>query len=355
MSKKTLLVAVLILVIVAIIAAAVYKNQSNGVAKKENENNLEKIKVQAGWILNGEFANVCSAIVNGYYKEEGLDVELIPGGPSGGSFVIATNAIAQNNDLDIAIDGDLVPLLRGRTKDDNEQLKVKAFASFWNDIPYGFIVREDSGLNSLKDLATKRKADGSKYKIGVTADSVIQQAIAKYADVPVENLDIVIVGYDATPFLAGQVDALAAYWTTQAYEVEKAGIPYKFLSVSEMPGFSQPSQIALATEEKLRTKHDSLVKWLRATIKGSKFVIENPEEASKQILDPRCGGPSFDANQEEWLIKKSLPLFDKDKIGWIDKDKVTGYSNAYFNLGQIPRPANADELVDYSILNEIYK
>ena len=39
---------------------------------------LEKVKVQAGWLLNGEFANVCAAIVNGYYKDSGLDVEMIP-------------------------------------------------------------------------------------------------------------------------------------------------------------------------------------------------------------------------------------------------------------------------------------
>jgi len=124
----------------------------------EEENDLDKVRVQAGWLLNGQFAGVCSAIVNGYYEDLGLDVELIPGGPAGASFIIATNAVAQDQSLDIALDGDIIPLLRGITKESaNEQLKVKAFAAFWNENPFGFIVREDSGIEKIEDLALKRK------------------------------------------------------------------------------------------------------------------------------------------------------------------------------------------------------
>ncbi len=349
MAKK---ITILIVLILAIILFVVYKN--NHSASITDKTDLEKIRVQAGWLINGEFANVCSALVNGYYKDEGLDVELIPGGPSGAAFVLATNAIAQDSSLDIGIEGDLVPLLRGRTKAENEKLKVKAFGALWNQVPYGFIVRQDSGLNSLKDFV-KTKPDGTKYKIGVTADSVIQYAIAKYAGVSVNDLDIVIVGFDATPFLDGQVDALAGYWTTQAYEVEKAGIAYKFLSSDEIPGFKQPSQVLLATENTLKEKKDSLVKWLRATNKGTSYVENNPAEAAKQILDPRCGGPNFDPVQEEWLIRKSLPLFQGQEIGYIDANQVKDFATAYYNLGQIPSIPDTSELIDYSVLNEVEK
>lgn len=351
MIKKNIsLIVLLVILTVGFCFFIAYKN--NKIRLLNDDVKLEKIRVQTGWLINGEFANVCSAIVNGYYKDEGLDVELMPGGPSGASFILATNAIAQNDDLDIGIEGDLVPLLRGRSKDDNEKLKVKAFGALWNQVPYGFIVRQDSGLNSLKDFI-KKKPDGTKYKIGVTADSVIQYAIAKYAGVSVDDLNIQIIGFDATPFLSGQVDALASYWTTQGYEVEKAGIAYKFLNVDEIPGFSQPSQILLATENKLKEKKDSLIKWLRATNKGTTYVINNPAEAAKQILDPRCGGPNFDPIQEEWLIKKSLPLFQGQENGEINENQVKNFATTYYNLDQIPKIPEISELIDYSILNGI--
>lgn len=351
MNKKYKIIA-LVLVLIAICFAVVYVKEAN---TNSPNSKLEKVKVQAGWLLNGEFANVCAALVNGYYLDQGLDVELVPGGPSGASFVIATNAIALDDSLTIGIDGDLVPLLRGKDpKNSNAQIKVKVFAAFWNDNPYGFMVRTDSGLNSIRDFA-KRKPDGSKYKIGVSADSVIQYAIAKYLEVQVSDLDLVTVGFDTSPFLAKQVDVLAGYWTTQAYELEKAGIEYKFLPVGELPGFNQPSMIAMATNKTLTEKKDVLIKWLQATIQGIGFVKNNPDVAAKDILDPRCGGASFNQEQEAWLIKKSLPLFDSQKPGWIYDQQIIGFANAYNTLGQISRIPSISELVDYSILQAIYK
>ncbi len=350
--KKTLIIFIGIIV-VGVIGFLIY--QENFIKDKQ-EQQLEKLRVQTGWLINGQFASICSAIVNKYYEEEGLDIELIPGGPAGASFIIATNAVAINQNLDIAIDSDIIPLLRGVTKKlKTKQLKMKAFAAFWNENPFGFIVRKDSGITSLKDFALKRKPDGSKIKVGITADSVIQYAIANYAEVPVEELDLAIVGFNAAPFLAGQVDALAGFWTTQAYEVEKAGIDYTFLSASELPGFSQPSTVAVARNEVLENKSDQLIRWLKATIKGAEFIAQNPEKAAQQILDPRCGGPNFEVAQEKWLIKKSIPLFDKERIGWIYKDQIMNFASAYYNLNQIPRIPEENELLDYSILDQLYE
>lgn len=348
--KRNVVIGVIVLIAVAVVGFYMFGKKDVQTPTGE----LEKVVVQAGWVLNGEFANVCSAIVNGYYEEEGLDVELVPGGPTGSSFIVATNAVAANDELTLGIDGDVVPLLRGRTKEDKgEQLRVKAFGAFWNENPYGFIVRKDSGLTSLKDFANL-KEDGTKYKIGVTADSVIQYAIAEYIGVPVEDLDVVIVGFDVAPFVDGQVDALAGYWTTQVYGVEELGIDYEFLSSGELPGFEQPSMVAVASEKTLAEKPETLAKWLRATIKGSEFINANPAEAAEQIRDERCGGPLFVADQEEWLINRAAPLFDAEKIGWIYKDQVMGFANAYYNLGQIPRVPAEDEVLDYSILEMVY-
>lgn len=321
---------------------------------KRARNVKDKLNVQASWILNGEFANICSAIVQGYYDQENLDVKLIPGGPSGASFIVATTAVAQNPDLDIGIDGDLVPLLKGVSKqNENERLKMKAFASFWNDNPFGFIVRTSSGINSIKDFA-KRKSDGTKIKIGVTADFVLQSAIAKYANVNERDLNFVTVGFDATPLISGQVDVLAGYWTTQAYELEKAGIPYKFLGIGELPGFKQPSMIAVASELTLSTKKSQLERWLKATVRGTQFVKNNPELAAKDVLNERCGGPSLNLEQETWLIKRSIPLFDSDRIGNLDLDMIESFTHAYQNLGQIPSVPDISYYTDLSIVNLLY-
>jgi len=355
MKNKKIVIILFVVLIPVVITSILFINKKED-AKNISKTQLEKVKVQAGWILNGEFANICSAIIEGYYEDEGLEVELVPGGPSGASFIIATNALAQDESIDIAVDGDIVPLLRGITKErEEEQIKTKAFAAFWQENPFGFIVRADSGINNFLDLATKTKVNGKKYKIGVTADSVAQFAIAQYASTSVDKLNLTTVGFDASPFILNQVDALAAYWTTQAYEVEKAGIKYNFLNYGDIPGFNQPSMVAIAREETLKNKPEMLVKWLRATIKGSQFVVANPEKAADYIVSDACGGKALDREQELWLIKKSLPLFGEDKIGNLNGDQISNFAKSYAGLGQIPYVPSLAAMADFSILDKIYQ
>lgn len=350
MIRKKNIKIILVLIIIILVAFFVLW----GKKQKENNKTLEKVRVQAGWILNAEFANICSAIKEGYYEEEGLDVELVPGGPTGASFVVATNALVQDKSIDIAVDGDIIPLLRGVTNErEEEKIRAKIFSVFWRENPFGFMVRKDSGINNFYDLVNNRKSDGSKYKIGITADSVAQFAIANHVGVPVSELDLTTVGFDASPFLLNQVDALASFWTTQAYEVEKAGIDYNFLSFGDIPGFSQPSMVAIARDETIKEKPEMLKKWLRATIKGSEFSVNNPEKAAEYVLSDACGGKVLDSNQELWIIKKSIPLFGNDNIGNINVNQILDFSKAYYNLGQISSIPSKDDIIDMSILEKV--
>lgn len=329
------------------------KSSSDTIPNAQNISPPDKLRVQTGWLLNGEFAYICSAIVNGDYAKENLEVELIPGGPSGANFIVATNAIAQDDSLDIGIESDLVPILRGVTQTDpDKRLKVKAFAAHWNDVPYGFIVREDSGITSIKNFG-QPLPDGSKVRIGATADFVLQSALAQFAGVPESELKFVTTGFDATPFLAKQVDALAAFWTTQAYEVEQAGIPYRFLPISEIPGLVQPSMIAVATDKTINAKAGQLIRWLRATNLGVDFVRNNPEIAAKHILDSRCGGPGFNENQEAWLIKKSLPLYENQLQGQLNLEQIQSYAAAFMELGQIPFIPELETFVNQDLSKQL--
>lgn len=309
----------------------------------------DKLRVQLGWTPNGQYSAFCSAEVNGYYSDKNLDVEIIPGGPSGANFIVATPTIAQDSSLDIGVESDLAPILIGVGKENvNEKLKIKAIAAFWNDVPLGFIVRKDSGITSLKDLGKPMK-NGKMPRIGVTSDFILQSALADYADVNKGSLKFVTTSFDATPFLDNQVDAIGAYWTNQVYGVEKAGIEYNFLNMSELPNFRQPSNIIVATDQKISEKRDQIQRFLDATQKGVQFVIDNPKEAAKQITDNRCGGSKFDITQETWLIKKSLPLYKTGaSYGKLDVEKINNFANAFYKLKQIPFVPSASEYIDTS-------
>lgn len=324
----------------------------------QEDSEPEHVVVQASWIINGQFSFVCSAIVEGYYAAEELDVELRAGGPAI-SFLRSSTLLAQDEDIDISVESVLTEFVEGRAYADvEEQLRLKAIGAFWQDNPLGFLVRSDSGPKSLEDLVSIRN-DGSRYIIGATPDAILIEALADYYSVEYDDLEIVTTGFDATPFLAGQVDALWSFWTTQAYEAEVAGIPYEFLSLSEVPGLGQPSNIILTTEKNLRENPEMLERWFRASLRGADFTLTNPEQAARNLLDERCGGSALSEEQELWLIERSLPLFklagsSSGCVGYIDPNIVTSWVESYLEITGNPNVPNAETLLDMGTLEQIY-
>src|SRR6056297_1142718 len=49
-------------------------------AAKEEEKELDTMKVQMKWLPQSQFMGYYVAEAKGYYEEEGIDIELLPGG-----------------------------------------------------------------------------------------------------------------------------------------------------------------------------------------------------------------------------------------------------------------------------------
>ena len=55
---------------------------------------LTKLSYQLGWIPNAEFAGTWIALDKGYYKKAGLDVTVIPGGPTTAPIAVVESGTA---------------------------------------------------------------------------------------------------------------------------------------------------------------------------------------------------------------------------------------------------------------------
>ena len=66
----------------------------------KNIYSLEKIKLSLDWVPQAEHGGFFQAIANDYYKEAGLEVEIIPGGPQ-----VNTKAMLMSGQVDFNIGG----------------------------------------------------------------------------------------------------------------------------------------------------------------------------------------------------------------------------------------------------------
>jgi NitT/TauT family transport system substrate-binding protein len=313
---------------------------------------LQKLTVQFGFPLDGGTAPECLALIRNYYRDAGLDVQLRPGGPIGGSFLDATNALVADNSIDVAVDNVTTTLIIGKAKNAN-QYRAKVFADLWQEAPIGFLVRASSGLHSLKDLAGRRP-DGKKWVIGATPDVPLLDALANYLGMKRSDLQVLTTGADPSALIAGQVDAHFGFDTNQGIALQQAGIPYRFLPLKEVPGLEQPAYVAEARESTLRTDSGKLAKWLQATQRGFADMARDPKAAAAAVRDRRCGGPQLDATHEQGLIERSLQYIQADghfdKVGAINRQVVGEYAKVLSQTLQLPSVPTTDDMVDMSVL-----
>ena len=106
---------------------------------------LFKLTVQLDWVAEPEHGGFYQAQARGFFRAEGLDVTLIPGGP--GAHVMPSIATGK---ADIGQADDIGTLLQQA-----EGLPFVQFAAVFQDDPAGILVHADSSVRKFQDLQGK--------------------------------------------------------------------------------------------------------------------------------------------------------------------------------------------------------
>lgn len=299
---------------------------------------------------NAGFATFLLSQAEGYFADEGIDVEftLPPSGTQAAQQVIAGGA-------DIALVTP-EPVIIGATKGTD----LTYFASYYGDWIYGLAAIEGSGISDVADLEGKR--------IGVTnvssSGATFARVALQLAGLGEDAATLVPIGVGAQQVSAindGQVDALAL-WDTQYQIVKNAGIEITDLPVDEMTGMFGGGFVA--RKSRLDADADAFVKFGRAFAKGVVYAQANPEAAIRamwkaqpdtrpaagtseaegldqqvKVLQVRLAGLGVQEGEEDW--------------GTIDPDRVRQSIDFTQKAGLVDKPVEVDQILDTSLLPKI--
>jgi ABC-type nitrate/sulfonate/bicarbonate transport system substrate-binding protein len=199
----------------------------------------------------------------GYYADEGLNLEIKPGGFGLDPFKM----VAAGSD-DIGVGG-AVNLLLAREKG----LPVVAIAAEFQETPVGFIVRADSAIRSFPDFAGKRVG----IQTGTDTDT-LYRALLQHHNMDADAIDEVAIQYDPTPFVTGRIDVLPGYVTNQPITLANRGIATRVITAKES-GLEIYGNIYFVTQESLEKRPDTIAAFLRATRRGWELALSSPEAA----------------------------------------------------------------------------
>lgn len=287
----------------------------------------------------------------GWFKQEGIDVEVIP---LPGSTDCVKNVATKEMLVSLP---SVEPLAIGRP----QGVKAKLFYTAYETNGYGLAVPVDSPIKTAAELKGKT--------IGVTnmasAGVIIARAQVAAAGLnPDTDVTIVVAGEGAQPAAMirnKQVDALSQFDTQYAL-IENAGVKMRYLDRKAIEKF--PGNGFLALEESLKSRRKDLVALGRAYAKGTIFTINNPEAAVRIVYEifpatkPTGKDEATAVRDDVKVLEARIPHFLLEPAGvtkWGENSEVNyrDYVEFLLKWGVIKQKVDTPDLITNELIGEI--
>lgn len=270
----------LIIAIFALMLAACSGNNN----KTTNEEALTPVSFVLDWTPNTNHTGIYVAQAEGYFEDEGLDVDILLPGEVPSTQLISTGK------ADFGIDfQEHVIMAR------DEGMPIVSIAAIIQHNTAGYASPVEKGMTEPKDF--EGKVFGA---YGSDIERAMLETIAKENGADIDKITFQNIG-DADFFVAVErdIDFALVYqgWTGIEAELREKDLNMVYLKdFSEALDFYTP---IIASNEKMMEENPEIVeKFVRAAVKGYEFAIEHPEEAANILIEAE---PDLD----EDLVKKS--------------------------------------------------
>ncbi|MGV3265689.1 ABC transporter substrate-binding protein [Cytobacillus pseudoceanisediminis] len=274
-------------------------DNQTGSEDSDSKQDLKKVTVVLDWTPNTNHTGLYAAKDKGYFKEEGLDVEIIMPGEAGADQLTASGKADfgvsyQESITEARVQG--VPLV--------------SIAAVIQHNTSGFASPAEKNIKSPKDFEGKTYGGW-----GAPVEKSVIDSLMKKENANIDKVSIVNMG-DADFFTAVKRDIDFAWiyygWTGVEAELRGEKINMVYLTdYSEKLDYYTP---VLATSEKMIADDPDTVKaFVKAAARGYEFAIDQPGEAADILLK---NAPDLDSElvkkSQEWLS----PRYQDDASRW---------------------------------------
>lgn len=263
------------------------------------------ITLQLKWVAQSQFAGYYVAEDKGFYDEEGLDVEIKAGGPD-----IAPEQVIAGGGADV-----IVTWMGGALVAREKGVPLVNIAQ-----PY-----QKSGLQLIcpKDGPIQTEADFKGHTLGVWFFGneypffAWMNKLGLSTEGGPDGVTVLKQSFDVQPLVQKQADCISVMTYNEYWQAIDAGFKPEDLVVfnyTEM-GNDLLEDGLYVLEDKLADPEfkENMVKFVRASMKGWKYAMENPDEAAEIVMDN--GGQ--DENHQKRMMGEVAKLIG-DGTGKLD-------------------------------------
>jgi len=282
---------------------------------KKTKDGLTKITFVLDWTPNTNHTGLYVAQAKGYFKEAGLEVEIVQP-PEDGAEVLVAAGRAQ---FGISFQDSMAAALAG-----DDALPITAVAAVIQHNTSGIVSRKGEGMDTPKGL------EGHKYATwqGPIELAMMEQVVEKDGGdfSKVEQIPSTVTD-EVSALKTKSVDSIWIFyaWAGVKMELEELETDYfAFADIDEVFDYYTP--VVIGNNSFLKENPEQAKAFLSALTKGYEFAIDNPEEAADIFCN---ANPELDKE----LVKASQIYLadqyqaDAKKWGYIDPARWNNFYN----------------------------
>lgn len=289
---------------------------------------LVKVVFQTDWFAQPEHGGFYQAVVRGYYRDAGLDVEIRQGNPTTiPAQVVATGradfAMGRSDDVIIA---------------ESRGVPLVMLGAFMQRDPQAIMFHDESGIHSFKDL------DGRKLMAVPGSAFITIMENTFHIKVAVTPTD-----FGMSRFLADKNFVQQCFLTNEPYYVRKEGANVGVLVLSDT-GFS-PYRVWYARRDFVASHPEVVNAFATATTRGwSEYIVGDRTAANARIasLNPKmeAGFMNFSVHaMQEYHLITGDPAAG-EAIGLINRERIATQIRQLSGIGLLDRPVTVEDVLD---------
>ena len=300
---------------------------------------LTKVTIQLSWFDQFQFAGYYMAKEQGFYKDAGLDVEIIPF-----SFGLNIPKMVNDGDVDFAIGRENLILEKAKYP------KIIALAAIFQATPLVLLTTKDSGIDTFKKFENKKlmrtKDDGSEVSL---------KAMLSASKIDLKSITQVEHSHNIYDLIEKRVDIISAYTSKAPYILQKEQIKYNIFYPKDY-GFDMYSDFLITNIDKYNNDYNIVEKFKKVSLKGWEYAYSNIEQSVDIIFEKYN---TQNLSKDELIFEanelKKLSYLNNNKLGDIKQEKVQRIYDLYNVMGYINSEFKIDNFIGYDKKSRLEK
>jgi len=294
-----------------------------------SQSKLEKITLQLQWLEQFQFAGYYVAKEKGFYKNAGLDVQIVPYHK-----IAPVNTVcSKESHYGIGRSSLLIDISEGK--------KIVLLKAIYQVTPLILMAIKGREIKTLADIRHKRV-----MSVPDISNSVAFQSMLSINHIDMTH-DITSLEhtYNVKDLIENKTDLMAAYSANEPFILKQFGYEPLIFSPSDF-GFEFYDDILFTTQEELKKHPQRVKKFIEATLKGWEWAFTHIDETAEMLFEKyNAQHKSLEALRYEGHTLKKFAYVHDTPLGDINQEKLARIYDIYKSMGLVNKKLDFNKVI----------